>query len=274
MTALTLDSLTCLQQPHEHLQADLQNGVLTLAINRPKSKNALYTDLYLFIEQALYQADQCPQVSSVILRGAEQDFTAGNDMQDFAQSLQHSTRKPSEQAPFLLLKAAAKFSKPLIIAVRGVAIGIGVTLLLHADFVYAERNAIFQMPFSSLGLSPEGGASQLLQQRAGYLLASELLLTAHRFDCDTAQQARLISQICDDAYAQAEQTAQQLAKLPLASLKQSKALMKSNVAQIVELIDLEAEIFMQRVKSPEMQEAVLAFQQKRPADFSRFNQMA
>lgn len=264
-------TLDCLHTNIPHLNAELNAGILTLAIDRPDAKNALYTELYLALEQALYQADAASEVRVVILRGAGQDFTAGNDMQDFASKMRNPITPAGDGAPFLLLKSAAKFSKPLIIAVKGVAIGIGVTLLLHADFVYADDSALFQIPFVSLGLSPEGCASKLFQQQAGYLLAADLLLSARRFDVQTAYQARLITQISADPYLQAAQTAQHLSKLPLASLKQSKALMKANLNEIVEWIDHEAEIFMQRVQSPEMREALMAFKEKRKADFSQFN---
>ncbi|TXJ10320.1 MAG: enoyl-CoA hydratase [Acinetobacter sp.] len=263
-------SLDCLNNPIPHLHAQLQQGILTLAIHRPEAKNALYTDLYLAIEQALYQADQSSEVRVVILRGANADFTAGNDMQDFAANLKNPVSPAGNGAPFRLLKAAAKFSKPLIIGVQGVAIGIGVTLLLHADFVYADESALFQIPFVSLGLSPEGCASKLLQQQAGYLLAADLLLSARRFDVQTAVQARIVSQISAEPYLQAEKTAQHLSQLPLASLKQSKALMKANLDDIIDWIDHEAEIFMQRVQSPEMREALTAFKEKRKPDFSKF----
>ncbi|KAA8735288.1 enoyl-CoA hydratase [Acinetobacter qingfengensis] len=264
-------SLDCLNQNIQHLKAELSHGVLTLYIDRPEAKNAIYSELYLALEQALYQADASPIVRSVILRGAQQDFTAGNDMQDFAKNLHHSTQAAQDSPPFLLLKSTAKFSKPLIIAVKGVAIGIGVTILLHADFVYADESCLFQIPFVSLGLSPEGCSSKLLQQQAGYLLAADLLMTARKFDVHTAYQARLITQICDDPYQQAQHTAKTLAQLPLASLKQSKALMKANLNEIVDWIDHEAKIFMQRVKSPEMREALSAFKEKRKADFSQFS---
>lgn len=264
-------SLDCLTQNISHLQAQLQDGILTLAIDRPEAKNALYSDLYLALEQALYQADQSIDVRIVILRGANQDFTAGNDMLDFAKNMQHPQTIAGNNPPFLLLKSAAKFSKPLIIAVKGVAIGIGVTLLLHADFVYADESCIFQIPFVSLGLSPEGCSSKLLQQQAGYLLAADLLFSARKFDIHVANQARLITQICEDPYLQAKITAQQLTQLPLASLRQSKGLMKANMQDTINWIDHEAEIFMQRVRSPEMQEALMAFQEKRKADFSKFH---
>ena len=265
-------TLDCIQQPHPHLQANLEHGILTLAINRADAKNALYGELYLCIANAFDQADASKEVRVVILRGAEQDFTAGNDMKDFMGFIQKPLEgKAGDAPPFVLLKAAARFSKPLIIGVKGVAIGIGVTILLHADMVYADNSALFQIPFVSLGLSPEGAASRLLVQQAGYHKAAELLFTAKKFNAATAAQAGLVNDVVEDVYATAQQTAEQLAALPLASLKQTKALMKKDLADIITCVDEEAEIFMQRVRSTEMMEAVQAFMQKRKPDFSQFN---
>lgn len=265
-------TLQCIQQPHPHLNANLENGVLTLALNRAETKNALYGELYLWLAQALDDADQSNDVRVVILRGADRDFTAGNDMKDFMGFIQKPYEgKAGDQPPFVLLKSAANFSKPLIVAIQGVAIGIGVTILLHADLVYADQTALFQIPFVSLGLSPEGAASRLLVKQAGYHRAAELLFTAKKFNAELAEKAGLINQISDDVYTQAHQIALQLAALPLASIKQSKALMKQDLADIIKCIDDEAEIFMQRVRSPEMKEAVQAFMQKRQPDFSQFS---
>lgn len=212
-------TLSCIQQPHQHLQANLEDGVLTLAINRSEAKNALYGELYLWIAKALDEADASKEVRVVIFRGAEQDFTAGNDMKDFMGFIQKPHEgKAGDQPPFVLLKAAARFSKPLIIAVKGVAIGIGVTILLHADLVYADNTALFQIPFVSLGLSPEGAASRLLVKQAGYQKAAELLFTAKKFDAATAVKANLVNDVVEDVYATAQQTAQQLAALPLHQL--------------------------------------------------------
>lgn len=265
-------TLSCIQQPHQHLNANLENGVLTLAINRPEAKNALYGELYLWIAKALDEADQERDVRVVILRGADADFSAGNDMKDFMAFIQQPLEsKEGDGPPFVLLKSAARLSKPLICAVRGVAIGIGVTVLLHADLVYADNTALFQIPFVSLGLSPEGASSKLLIQQAGYHKAAELLLTAQKFNSEKALNAGLINSIEDDVYGHALHQAQTLAALPLASIKQTKALMKHNLEEIIQCVDDEAVIFMQRVKSPEMAEAVAAFMQKRKPNFSQFN---
>ncbi len=265
-------TLSCIQQPHQHLNATLENGVLTLAINRPEAKNAVYGELYLKIAEALDQADLDNAVRVVVLRGQDADFSAGNDMQDFMKFIQSPLQgKAGDAPPFVVLKSAARFSKPLIAAVRGVAIGIGVTILLHADLVYSDNTALFQIPFVSLGLSPEGASSKLLIQQAGYHKAAELLFTAQKFNSEKAVNAGIVNSIEEDVYATAQKQAQTLAALPLASLRQTKALMKHNLEEIVGCIDHEAEIFMQRVSSPEMKEAVAAFMQKRKPDFSQFN---
>lgn len=265
-------TLICIQQPHQHLDAKLEDGILTLAINRPEAKNALYGELYLWIARALDEADQDRDVRVVILRGADADFSAGNDMKDFMSFIQTPlVGKAGDAPPFVVLKAAARFSKPLICAVRGVAIGIGVTILLHADLVYSDHTALFQIPFVSLGLSPEGASSKLLIQQAGYHQAAELLFTAEKFNSEKAAHVGIVNSIEDDVYAYALKKAQTLAALPLASLKQTKALMKHNLQEIVDCVDDEAIIFMQRVKSPEMAEAIAAFMQKRKPDFTQFN---
>lgn len=268
-------TLQCITTPHSHLNASLNQGVLTLAIYRPESKNALYSDLYLSIVDALQEADNSNDVRCVILRGLEQDFTAGNDMQDFLKFFKTdlSTQKAGDLPPFLLIKSVAKFSKPILIAVKGVAIGIGVTLLLHVDMAFADDSAVFQMPFVSLGLSPEGGISKLMVERIGYPKTAELLFTAQKFNRKTAEELHLINRLPEDVdvYTHVEQVALQLSQMPLASLKQSKALMKSNLAEILAYIDMEADIFMKRVQSPETKEAVQAFMEKRKPNFAQFH---
>lgn len=260
---------------HPHCDITLEQGILTLAINRPDSKNALYSELYLHIAKTLDDADKNPQVRCVILRGANQDFTAGNDMQDFMAYFKQpvSQGQAGDLPPFKLIKSTAQFSKPLILAIKGVAIGIGVTLTLHADLVYADDSTIFQMPFVSLGLSPEGGIGRLMAKQIGYHHTAELLFTAQKFNRQTAEKFGLVNSWTSelDVYDYALKVAQHLSSLPLASIKQSKALMKYDLAETLAYIDEEAEIFMQRVQSAETKEAVTAFIEKRKPDFSQCN---
>ncbi|AXI02503.1 enoyl-CoA hydratase-related protein [Aquirhabdus parva] len=261
-------SLTCITQPHPNLNATIQDGILELVLNRPERKNALFGEFYLALEQAILEADQNPAVRVVLLRG-EQDFSAGNDLQDFANSPASGIDAP----PFRVLRAATSLTKPLIIAVRGVAVGIGTTLLLHADLVYCDATARFQMPFLSLGLSPEGASTLLLPQRAGYLKAAEFLLLAEPFNAEAALNAKLVNQIIpDDVYAYAREKAVRITQLPLASIKLTKAMLRDTApTTVVERINSEAIEFVQRVKTPEMKEALTAFKEKRAPNFRQFD---
>lgn len=275
--------LSCIQSPHPHLLAQLEKGVLTLSLHRPEVLNAFDENLYTLLTLALNEADQDTTVRAVVLTGSNTVFSAGNDIQYFLYILnQNSTSNqnshssqtnavlPGDTPPFLFLKAIASFSKPIIAAIQGLAIGIAVTLLSHCDLVYADHSASFKMPFVNLGLSLEGAASLLMVQHAGYHLASELLLTGTKFGPEKALAAGIINQIVEHPQDIATAQAQHLASLPLASLKAVKSLMKHNLNKIIQCIDREAEVVVNRLQSPEIHEAIAALMQKRKADFSQF----
>lgn len=260
--------LNCVTTPHSNLNAQWHdNGILELILNRPQRKNAFFGDFYMALAQALNEADQSAAVRVVLLRG-EQDFCAGNDLQDFIDNPPRDTDAPA----FVVLRAAATFSKPLVIAIKGVAIGIGSTLLLHADLVYTEAKARFQLPFLTLGLVPEGGSTLLLPQRAGYLKAAELLLLGEPFNAQTALSAGLVNQIVEDGdvYAHALAKAERLTQLPMASLIMSKQLLRGQTPQVLEQINAEGELFIERAQSAALHEAVAAFKEKRAPDFRQF----
>lgn len=265
-------SLTCITQPHEHLHAYLdESGILELVLSRPERKNAIHGSLYLAMEQALVEAETDQAVRVVLLRG-EQDFSAGNDLQDFMIASK-SEGKMVDAPPFLLLRAASNFSKPLIIAIRGFAIGIGTTLALHADLVYCDTTARFQMPFLSLGLTPEGASTLLIPQRAGYLKAFELVLLSEVFSAETAFEARLVNQIvADDVYSYARKKALKLTQFPTSAVIASKAMLRNEIpTTVIERIDAEAQVLEKRVKSPAMIEAITAFKEKRVPNFKQFD---
>lgn len=264
--------LNCISTSYPHLKTELDQGVLTIMIDRASCKNALNLQMYDDLRTIVEEADQSDQVRVLILRGIDADFSAGNDMKSFLQLPQlPEAGQAGSTPPFMLLKAMAQFSKPCIAAVRGVCIGVANTLLLHFDFIYADRTAVFQMPFVSLGLSLEGAASILLAQRSSYLHATDILFKAQKYDAEKALQAGILSEIVNDPYQKAMSEAQYLASLPMASLKAVKKLMKHDIERVLKCIDEEAEVVMQRANSPEMFEAVSAFMQKRPPDFSQFH---
>ena len=254
-----------------YIQVKLEHGILTIMLNRPEAKNAFNLEMYLECRNIIEAADANPDIKVLIVRGLNNDFSAGNDIKSFMNLQFPEIGQAGSTPPFMLLKAIAQFSKPCIAAVRGVCIGVANTFLLHFDMVYADETAIFQMPFVSLSLSLEGAASLLLVQRAGYHQAAEILFCAEKYDAQKALNVGIINDIVDDPYLYADQKAMRLASLPIASLKAVKKLMKHNLEHILKCIDDEAEVVMLRAQSPEFIEACTAFLQKRKPNFAQFS---
>jgi enoyl-CoA hydratase/carnithine racemase len=218
---------------------------------------------------ALRAAEADPQVRVVLIHGKPDCFTAGNDLKDFLE------RPPSgDGSPvFQFLQGISTAAKPLVAAVGGPAVGIGTTMLLHCDFVYASPNTRFQMPFVTLGLVPEAASSLLLPMLAGYHQAAELLLLGKPFTVEKALAAGIVTEIVRDGdlLDHALDVAASLAALPPASLRMTKALMKSRYASAVrEAMGAEGEKFRAQLGSAEAKEAMQAFFEKRKPDFSRF----
>lgn len=247
----------------------LEDGILIVRMNRPEKKNALSPAMYRALAAALRAADQDDAVRVIVLCGLPGAFTTGNDLSDFLKN-----PFPFEESPALsFLYALVDLQTPLFAAVEGLAVGVGVTLLLHCDYVCAGASSSLQMPFVNLGLVPEAGSTLLLPRMSGHLRASELLLFGEPFSAPAAQAAGLVTTVCADAEVMATTLARarQLAAQPAAAVRQTKALLKAATAgELHETIRREAEIFVQRLASPEAVEALTAFAERRTPDFSRF----
>lgn len=248
----------------------LDERVLTIRLDRVKKKNALTLAMYDAMNAALQRAVDDPQIRVVVLRGADGCFTAGNDLADFMQRPPTSADSPVGRFLGLL----GSFPKPLVAAVSGVAIGVGTTLLLHCDLVYAASDARLQLPFVPLGLSPEAGSSVLLPQLVGHARASELLLFGEPFDAATALALGLVNRVLEPAqlYDYVQSRAHALAALPPASIRLTKRLLREGGREtLTACMAAEAEAFFERLRSPEAAEAMSAFFGKRKPDFSRFD---
>lgn len=248
----------------------LQEGILIVRMNRPEKKNALTHAMYRALTSALLEADQDEAVRVILLCGVPGAFTSGNDLIDFL-------KNPllGEDSPVLaFLDALTGLKKPLLAAIEGLAVGVGATLLLHCDYVCAGETSTFQLPFVNLGLVPEAGSTMLLPRMLGHLRASELLLFGETFTATTAKESGFVNTICPDDQVMVVSLvkARQLAAQPAAAVRQTKALLKrSTAAELHETLRVEAEIFMQRLSSPEAAEALQAFAQRRRPDFSSFH---
>ncbi|WP_112488166.1 enoyl-CoA hydratase [Thiomonas sp. X19] len=247
--------------------AYLEHGVLSLTFNRVEKKNALTSAMYAALADQLEQAAGDVQTRVLVIQGQESLFTAGNDVSEFLQ------RPPaSMEAPvFRFLRAIADFPKPALAAVCGPAVGIGTTLLLHCDLVYAGDNALFSLPFVNLGLCPEAASSLLLPLRIGHAAANEKLLFGEPFTADEAQELGLVNRVLPPSEVNvfALQQARKLAAKPLASLMVTKTLLRQpQRAAVHAMITEEAAHFERLLKGPAAKEAFGAFLAKRKPDFS------
>ncbi len=254
----------------DHIRINLHETILHIQMNRPEKKNALTRAMYQTMADAILGADKDDETRVILLTGTNDCFTSGNDLADFMSVQNEPGVKPHN--PFLSVISRAE--KPIVAAVNGSAIGIGTTMLLHCDLVYAGTKARFQLPFVNLGLCPELASSLLLPRLIGYQRASELLLLGEVFGAETAREFGLVNAVYPDEelFEAALQKARQLAAQPPASVRITKALMKRPIETAVSTaIDEELELFIERLKSPEAAEAFLAFLERRKPDFSRFS---
>ncbi|MDX2144304.1 MAG: enoyl-CoA hydratase [Rhodospirillaceae bacterium] len=251
------------------IQVQKDGAVLTLRLNRADKKNAITAAMYSALADALRAAEADAAVRVVIMTGSGDSFTAGNDLKDFAEN---PPKDPSAPV-FQFMDALAGFKKPVIAAVNGVAVGIGTTLLLHCDLAVAVPSAKFALPFVNLALVPEFGSSLLLPRFVGMRKAQELLGSGDAFDAESALKWGLIGTIVptDQLEATVKAKAAMLAAKPPAALRETKALLRGDLAHIKAVIAAEAKVFGARLQSAELQEAVAAFFAKRSADFSKFN---
>lgn len=228
-----------------------ENSILSISLNRLDKKNALTAAMYT--ELATIFRDQVADINAVILTGGP-DFTAGNDLADFL----NNPPTDSDAPVYEFMRALSNCPVPVIAAVDGVAVGIGTTLLLHCDFVYATDNSLFRMPFINLAVVPEFASSLLLPLRVGYVKAAEMLLLGEKFDAATALQYGIINRVCnsENLHATVTATAEKLSAKPRTALIQSKALMRRDAEPLTQRIAIESEIFSKMVAAPEARAAI------------------
>lgn len=241
-----------------HVRYSTNGSVCIIEIVRPEKKNALTHSMYKALADGLKEADIDSEVHVILIRGTEDCFTSGNDVNDFVASEHRSNERPSVQ----FMKALANLRKPLIAAVNGLGIGIGTTMLMHCDLVYAAEDSFLQLPFTRLGLCPEAGSSFLTPAIMGHQRASELLLLGERFSARKAQEYGLVNEVLEASkvYPHALEKAQALAALPSEAVQTSKHLLKRNQnGPLDETIALELVNFSRLLQSPEAQAIVQAF---------------
>jgi enoyl-CoA hydratase/carnithine racemase len=252
----------------EHVRVEKAEGVLTLTLDRPEKKNALTREMYAALAGAISDSDADPQVRAVLLQANGAFFTAGHDISGFAAvNAGEASGRPAGE-PFLLALAAAR--KPLVAAVHGRAIGVGLTALLHFDLVFVAEDAQLSCPFVNLALTPEAASSLLLPARVGHARAFQLFAFGDSLDGRTAAEWGIANCALPAAEVRpkAAAAARALAARPPGALAAAKAMMR-DVAAVSQRIRDEFDVLYDQLRSAEAREAIAAFYEKRPPDFSR-----
>jgi enoyl-CoA hydratase/carnithine racemase len=253
----------------EHLKIERDGAVLVLTLNRPEKKNALTDAMYATLADTLDEAGRDRAVRAILIRAEGETFTAGNDINDFA-AVAMGARKPETLAAFRVIRALATAEKPLVAAVKGAAVGIGTTLLLHCDLVFVAEDAKLSTPFVDLALTPEAASSLLLPFRIGHARAFAMFALGEALDGKSAAELGLANAALPAAEvdARARKAAQALAARPLGALMQTKRLMRDAEA-LWAVMEREAQVFSERLTTPEAREAFTAFAERRPPDFTK-----
>jgi enoyl-CoA hydratase/carnithine racemase len=235
-------------------------SVLSLSINRPAKMNALTRAMYADLAKGLNDAAGDFGIRCVVISSEGDHFTAGNDIKDFMEN--PPTDEDSDVGVFL--GALLNFPKPLIAAVKGNAVGVGTTMLLHCDVVVAAPSANFSMPFTSLGLVPEAGSTKLFPELVGYQRAAKIFMTGESFGADVALEMGMIAEIDSEAERIALEIAEQIAQQPPKAIMNTKALMKANKHDAVAYVmRAEFQLFALALQSEEAADAFMKFMAKK-----------
>jgi enoyl-CoA hydratase/carnithine racemase len=253
------------------IQTEIQGRVLHIVLNRPDKKNALTAAMYVALVEELERGESDPTIRALVLRGNGDSFCAGNDIEDFLQKPWKGEVVPPAER---FIRTVADLKKPVVAAVQGSVVGVGATILLHCDLVYASDDAKFVMPFVNLGLVPEAGSTLLLPALIGHRRAAELLLLATPFPGQRAYELGLVNRVVPggELLATASGAAQTLAEKPAGAIRMSKQMMKKHArTELDQVIREEVLAIAARLDSPETLEAFHAFLEKRKPDFSKFD---
>ena len=240
------------------LDQTLDGGVLTLRLNRPDKRNAFDRELYAALTSALQEADQNVAVRVIRLGAVGDCFSAGNDIADFLAEPEQGRRT---DPPLQLLRALRACRKPVVAEVVGKAVGIGATLLLHCDLVYASEHSALIFPFVALGLCPEGGSTRLIPQLAGRAKAFEWLVLGEPCLASEAAQAGLINAVMplNDLSEKVDAVVRKLAALDPDAVQQSSLRLQDSGDWLDTIMQAEMDLFEQLLQGAAAQQALNAF---------------
>jgi enoyl-CoA hydratase/carnithine racemase len=245
--------------------------VRTLTLNRPDALNAFNEALYDAVTIALREAADDPAVAVVLVTGSGRAFSAGTDLLEMGERVSNPDFVAGEHGFPGLLDALEAFDKPLVLAINGLGLGIGLTIIGFADLVFMSTEARLKCPFTSLGVAPEAASSFLLPRLVGRQNAAWVLLSSEWISAQEANEMGLVWRVCepDEVLSTATDYATRLAKLPISSLRAVKQTMIAPLAdQIGAARARENQCFVDLMGGPANTEALAAFAEGRQPDFT------
>jgi len=250
----------------ENILITRDQHIIQIRFNRPNKKNAFNRECYATVADAIMQAETDRSVRAIVLLGAGGNFCSGHDLS--SGPIKRTDEGPTP--PSLLMTSLIESSIPIVAGVTGVAVGIGATMLLHLDSVVAEPDATLLMPFVNLALVPEAGASLLLPRIMGYTRAAEFLMRSKPVNGRQAYELGIVSTLAEPGQAEAIALgiAAEFALKPPDAMRKTKRLLKGDTQALLDLISREEELLFECSVSAEAMEALNAFREKRPPDFS------
>lgn len=254
---------------HEGIIRDDRDGIVHIRLDRAAKKNAITADMYRGMTAALEEAGARRDVACVLIAGEGDAFCAGNDIADFL--------KPGgAEAALEFIRTIGRFDKPIVAAVQGLAIGVGLTMLLHCDLIYAAPATRFSVPFAAIGIAPEAASSLLLPARIGAAKAAPMFLLGEPITAEEAERLSLVTAIVPaaDLHAHALGKAEALVRMPPQALAVTRRLIRGDTDAILARMAEEATLVEAALAGEEAKEAMTAFMEKRPPDFSRFRPAA
>jgi len=248
-----------------HIIVSDEGATRTVVMRRPEKKNALTPEMFIAMSDAINSAQANPDIRCLILTGRSGVFTAGDDVGEFIKEADLKREEAKPRSSLAFVRALITNKKPIIAAVDGVAVGMGVTMVLHCDYVIASTTASFMSPFIQYGLVPEGASSRLLPHMAGHQQAFSLLVMGRQMSAEQAREAGFVNAVVQPGHAiiEAQKAAREISELPAEAVAISRELLKLPTEDLLRRLDDEEHLFQERIHAPSVVAAVKRFMQRK-----------
>jgi enoyl-CoA hydratase/carnithine racemase len=244
-----------------HIIVSDEGATRTIVMRRPEKKNALTPEMFIAMSDAINSAQSNPDIRCLILSGRSGVFTSGDDVADFVKEAHAKRDDNKPRSSLAFIRSLITNNKPIIAAVDGIAVGMGVTMVLHCDYVIASTTASFRSPFVQYGLVPEGASSLLLPRMAGHQHAFSLLVMGRTMSAEEAREAGFVNAVVAAGHAiiEAQKVAREICELPPEAVAISRKLLKVPAEDLLRRMGEEEHLFSERIHAPSVAAAVNSF---------------